>query len=158
MTTNTPTYAFPYPDPGDALANGDDTIKALAQRVELVLGAGDQPHTYLAAAQTINASTTANMGSLLIPQTYRRRTVHLALYGILSVATAVVANLQPNWADARMVDPGVALRQQLAANGSGQVLYWAFGLAAGAAATTQFNLQLGAGANLTSARLAAHIS
>lgn len=38
MTTTTPKYALPYPDPNDPVANGDDTVKALAQRADLVLG------------------------------------------------------------------------------------------------------------------------
>src|SRR4051812_15659882 len=33
----TPVYGFPYPEPGDAVRDGDDVIKALAQTVEAAL-------------------------------------------------------------------------------------------------------------------------
>ena len=40
MPANTPKYAFPYPLGTDLIADGDDSIKALAERVEAVLGDG----------------------------------------------------------------------------------------------------------------------
>ena len=39
MTTNTSRLLLPYPDPGDPIASGDDTIKALALRLNRVLQA-----------------------------------------------------------------------------------------------------------------------
>lgn len=38
MPASTPKYAFPYPLGTDFIADGDDAIKALAERVEAVLG------------------------------------------------------------------------------------------------------------------------
>jgi hypothetical protein len=38
MPATTPKYAFPYPLGTDLIAEGDDAIKALAERVEAVLG------------------------------------------------------------------------------------------------------------------------
>lgn len=38
MPASTPTYGLPYPAATDPLANGDDAIKALAERVDLLLG------------------------------------------------------------------------------------------------------------------------
>lgn len=38
MPGATTKYAVPYPSPGDAISDGDDRIKALAERVDLLLG------------------------------------------------------------------------------------------------------------------------
>lgn len=157
MTTNTPTFAFPYPDPGDPVANGDDTIKALAQRVELVLSGGDSPEAFLAAQQNIAAAGTANLGSITIPQTYRRRSLVLALHGTPAAAAAVSLLLVPNFADPRITDPGYPLRQYTGANSLAQVAYWHFQVGIGAAATTQFNLTISAGTGLNSVRARAWV-
>lgn len=158
MTSNTPTFAFPYPDPGDAIANGDDTIKALAQRMELVLSGGDVADTWLAAGQNIAGGATANVGSLLIPTTYRRRGLVVAVHGAPAAASAIIINLLPNYADPRIVDPGRALRPgAMAASTLEQVAYFHFQLGVGAAGTTQFNLAVGAGTALNNARARAWV-
>lgn len=144
MTTNTPTYALPYPDPTDPIANGDDTIKALAQRVEAVLSGGDVAPTWLAAAQNIPSGGSANLGSITIPATLRRRHLVLELTGSPGTATQLPLNLVPNYGDPRIADPGVPTRQYTAAATLAQVFYWHFHVAVGAAGTTQFQLNLGA--------------
>ena len=157
MTTNTPTYLFPYPDPGDAIANGDDTIKALAQRMELVLSAGDVADTWLAASQNIAGGATGNVGSILVPATYRRRNLVVAVHFAPAAGSSIVFNLTPNYGDPRIVDPGRALRQSSAASTLEQVAYFHFGLAAGAAGTTQFNLSVGGATALNSVRARAWV-
>lgn len=152
MTTNTPTYALPYPDPADPVANGDDTIKALAQRLELVLSAGDLADTFLAAGQTIAGGATASLGSIAIAQTYRRRTLHVAIHATPASATAVLVNLIPNYADARIQNTGRVFRQSFAASGLDQVMYFALPLYVGAAGTTQFDLSVGGAVSLTNVR------
>lgn len=50
MPANTPKYALPYPLGTDLIANGDDMIKALAERVEAVLGPTSAAVAYSANA------------------------------------------------------------------------------------------------------------
>lgn len=157
MTSTTPTYAFPYPDPADPVANGDDTIRALAERTELVLGGGDVAPTWMAAQQNVAAGASVSVGSIAIPQTYRRRSLVVALFGAPGGAVSLAMNLTPNYADARLVDPVLVTRQYTAAAINPQVFYWHWSVAVGVAGVTQFQLGLGAGAALNNCRAQAWV-
>lgn len=52
MSSATAKYAIPYPTAGDALANGDDTIKALAERVDILMGEAGSDSITPSAANT----------------------------------------------------------------------------------------------------------
>lgn len=152
MTTTTPTYAFPYMDPTDPVANADDTVKALAQRMEAVLSGGDVAEFWMAALQNIAGGATSSVGSVLVPTSYRRRQLVVAVHFAPASGSSVIFNLTPNYADPRMSDPGRSLRQSSAASTLEQVAYFSFGLLPGAAQITQFNLSVGGGVALNNVR------
>lgn len=64
MTSTTPSFAIPYPDPTDPVANGDDTIKALAERLDKLL-----PFRYDQVV-TIPSGTAVGVATLNFGRTY----------------------------------------------------------------------------------------
>jgi hypothetical protein len=159
MTASTAVYLFPYSTPGDAIASVDDTMKALAERMEGVLYGGDIAEQFLANSQNIAAGGSANLGSLFIPTTYRRRTLMLFLHATPATATSVSQVLTPNYADPRMyLDPAYPLRQYTGAAALGQVTGFQIPIAPGAGGTTQFQLAISASAGLNNVRLRAWVA
>lgn len=63
MGSQTPTYALPYPTGGDRVMDGDDAIKALAQRVETVW-------QFFYTEVTINSGNTFASKVLAFPVAY----------------------------------------------------------------------------------------
>ena len=61
----TPVYALPYPVGTDLIMNGDDAIKALAQRVEAVLAS--RPAGWLAGLRTTVDSATLGNATYMTP-------------------------------------------------------------------------------------------
>lgn len=159
MTSTTPTYALPYPDPADPIADGDDTIKALAQRVELVLSSGEVAPGFMGAAVNLAAGATGNMGSITIPQTYRRKTLFVVALYTPNAATANTLYLVPDYADdPRLSDHGWTQRQVTLPNALQGVLHYQIPVGIGAAATTTFQVTAGAAVAMNNVRLFAWVA
>lgn len=159
MTSTTPTYAFPYPDPADPVASGDDTIKALAQRLELVMSSGEVAPVFMGPAVNIAASGTGNLGSITIPQTYKRRTLFVAVQYTPASGAANLLYLVPAFAsDPRLGDHGWTMRQPTLPNALQAVLYYQIPVGVGAAATTAFQATIGAANAINSVRAYAWVA
>lgn len=153
MTATTAQYLFPYSTPTDPIASVDDTMKALAERLETVISGGDFGDSYMGAGPVnIAAGGTANIGSVGIPTTYRRRSFCLQLFMTPTAAASVSMVMTPNYADPRIVDPGVSLRQYTGAAALSQVAYWHWGVNPGPLAVTSFSLAISANAGLNAVR------
>lgn len=88
MTSYTPDKAIPYPDPNDLVTNGDDAMKALAERVAALLVAHDDVHANLGLWQaytplwTGDGSTKPTKGNAALTGRYCRigRTIFFRLH------------------------------------------------------------------------------
>lgn len=139
MTGNTLLYGLPYPTATDPVANGDDTIQALASRVELVLSSGDVAPGFMGPAVNLAASATGALGSILIPQTYKAKTLYIALLYTPAAATAGNLTLLPDFPDdPRLGDHGWVHRQPTINSAVQACMYFQIPVGVGASATTTF--------------------
>lgn len=93
MTTNTSRLLLPYPDPGDALANGDDTIKALALRLNRVLQAYRMDITVAVSAASGSQLLTFSEAFDAVPAvlcTVEANTTHWAVASSVTAANCQV--------------------------------------------------------------------
>jgi len=108
MGSTTPFYAFPYPIGTDRVMDGDDAIKALAERVEAVLGKGTGASTRAwSSKQTAGGSIGAGTWTSVIGLTCTGAPVG-AILAVLAAST-FSPTTAGGLAQARIVSAGATM-------------------------------------------------
>lgn len=131
---DTSTLGIPRMLDSDPLADVAEAIRDAVDAVDDMLDV-PAPAWGAAAAAAIAAGVTTSLGSFAVPALARRCTLHLALFYAPSTGGAGNLTLTPDYANARIDNPGLALRQPQVGNIAAAVAYWQLAVAAGTSTT-----------------------